>query len=267
MSCSSCVGKITAALEQKSWVRSANVALLTQSATVELDGEQNAEELVKIINDLGYEANLEHVDELPPAQTCGRPPTPSEALESFPWTESVDVSLITNSATVVFKDRRHLNKIVEAIENVGYKAKLSDVIDFSKDTAQDGCRTASIRIDGMYCQHCPGRVTEALDRFGERMTIEKSATLGNPIMTVSYTPNSPAFTIRAVGMPGARITTIVNNFTVAMNSKSRAPSCCLDDRQTEHEYKRPTLVAPLDRKSSAHLILAVHPCMRYEPQR
>ncbi|EWY79743.1 hypothetical protein FOYG_17137 [Fusarium oxysporum NRRL 32931] len=78
MSCSSCVGKITAALEQKPWVRSANVALLTQSATVELDGEQNAEELVKIINDLGYEANLEHVDELPPAQTCGRPPTPSE---------------------------------------------------------------------------------------------------------------------------------------------------------------------------------------------
>jgi hypothetical protein len=36
----------------------------------------------------------------------------------------------------------------------------------------------------------------------------------------------------------ARITTIVNNFTVAINSKSQAASCCLDDRQTEHEYKR-----------------------------
>ncbi|KAM5529545.1 hypothetical protein FOXYSP1_17389 [Fusarium oxysporum f. sp. phaseoli] len=48
-----------------------------------------------------------------------------------------------------------------------------------------------------------------------------------------------------------------------MNSKSQAASCCLDDRQTEHEYKRPTLVAPLDRKSSAHLVLAVHPHMRY----
>jgi hypothetical protein len=60
----------------------------------------------------------------------------------------------------------------------------------------------------------------------------------------------------------ARISTIVNNFTVAVSSKSRAASCCLDDRQTEHEYKRATLVAPLDRKSSAHLILAVHPYMR-----
>ncbi|KAI8400729.1 hypothetical protein FOFC_19577 [Fusarium oxysporum] len=47
-----------------------------------------------------------------------------------------------------------------------------------------------------------------------------------------------------------------------MNSKSQAASCCLDDRQTEHEYNRPTLVAPLDRKSSAHLVLAVHPYMR-----
>ncbi|EWZ78639.1 hypothetical protein FOWG_17143 [Fusarium oxysporum f. sp. lycopersici MN25] len=75
MSCSSCVGKITAALEQKPWVRSASVALLTQSATVAFDGEQNVEELVKIIDSIGYEANLEHVDELP--RTCGRPLTPS----------------------------------------------------------------------------------------------------------------------------------------------------------------------------------------------
>ena len=89
--------------------------------------------------------------------------TITRALESFPWTESVDVNLITNSATVVFKDRRHLNKIVEAIENVNYKAKLSDVIDLSKDTAQDGCRTASIRIDGMYCQHCAGVARFACD--------------------------------------------------------------------------------------------------------
>ncbi|KAI8411118.1 hypothetical protein FOFC_07712 [Fusarium oxysporum] len=40
-----------------------------------------------------------------------------------------------------------------------------------------------------------------------------------------------------------------------MNSKSQAASCCLDDRQIEHEYKRPTLVAPLDSKSSAHFDL------------
>jgi len=46
--------KITAALEEKPWVRAANVALLTQSATVDFDGEHNAEELVKII-DAGFQ--------------------------------------------------------------------------------------------------------------------------------------------------------------------------------------------------------------------
>ncbi|KAJ0135236.1 Uncharacterized protein HZ326_21741 [Fusarium oxysporum f. sp. albedinis] len=42
-------------------------------------------------------------------------------------------------------------------------------------------------------------------------------------------------------MSRARITTIVNNFTVAMNSKSQAASCSLDDRQIEKEHKGPTL--------------------------
>jgi hypothetical protein len=64
-------------------------------------------------------------------------------------------------------------------------------------------------------------------------------------------------------MSRARITTIVDNFTVAMNSKSQAASYCLDDRQTEHEYKRPTLVAPLNRKSSAHLIPKAHQYLRH----
>ncbi|KEY70044.1 hypothetical protein S7711_09870 [Stachybotrys chartarum IBT 7711] len=219
MSCSSCVSKITAALEQKPWVRSANVALLTQSTTVEFDGEQNTEELVKIIIGLGYEASLEHVDELPLAPRAGTRATAdlwrascsiegmtcsscvgsiSKALDSFPWTKSVDVNLITNSATVVFEDKTHLNEIIEAIKEVGYTAKLGDIVDMGKDEAQDGRRTVSILIDGMYCQHCPSRATGALSRFGQRVTIEKSATEGSPLMTVSYTPNSPDFTIRAI---------------------------------------------------------------------
>ncbi|KAI8648031.1 hypothetical protein NCS55_01501200 [Fusarium keratoplasticum] len=116
--------------------------------------------------------------------------------------KSVDVNLVTNSATVVFEDKNHLNEIVEAIEDVGYTAKLGDVvdmgIDMGQDKVQDGRRTVSIRIDGMYCQHCPRRATEVLSRFGQRVTIEKSATAGNPLMTVSFTLNSPDFTIRAI---------------------------------------------------------------------
>lgn len=65
MSCSSCVGKVTAALEEMPWAKSANVALITQSASVEFEGEVNALNLVKIIGWIGYEASLEHVSKLP----------------------------------------------------------------------------------------------------------------------------------------------------------------------------------------------------------
>ncbi|KAI8680375.1 hypothetical protein NCS57_00318000 [Fusarium keratoplasticum] len=215
MSCSSCVGKVTSALEQKPWVRSASVTLLTQSATIEFYGEQHVEELVKIIDGIGYEANLEHVDELPGVSPRGAADlwkasysiggmtcsscvgTITTALDSFPWTKSVDVNLITNSASVVLEDKSHLSEIIEAIEDVGYKAKLSDVVNLQRDKARDGRRTVSIRIDGMYCEHYPRRVTEALNHFGNRVTIEKPVVIGKSIMTISYSPGSD-FNIRVI---------------------------------------------------------------------
>ncbi|KAF2178465.1 heavy metal translocatin [Zopfia rhizophila CBS 207.26] len=206
MSCSSCVGKITTALEEKPWVRS-------------FGGEEHTEELVKIIDTVGYEANLERVDELPsPAgagpradadlwkasyaiggMTCSScVGTITKALESLPWIMSVDINLITNSATVVFEDKSHLGDIQTEVEAVGYDAKLDDVVNLSKSEPQNGRRTVSVRIDGMYCEHCPARVVEALDRFHRRVTVEKPANNGDPIIAIAYTPHSPDFTIRAI---------------------------------------------------------------------
>lgn len=66
MSCSSCVGKIVTALEDKPWVTSVNVALTTQSASIDFNGEEtDAAHLTTIIDDLGYEASLEDVAKLP----------------------------------------------------------------------------------------------------------------------------------------------------------------------------------------------------------
>jgi len=222
MSCSSCVGKITAALEQKPWVRSASVALLTQSADVEFEAGNNAEEIVRVIESLGYAANLEHVDRFPSdkcvpevgsnaggnlwravysvgGMTCSScVGSIAKALDSFPWTTSVDVNLITNSATVVFEDKAHLGHIAEAIAAAGYDAKLNDLVDLTKNDAQDGRRTVSIHIDGMHCDQCPARAIGPLGRFNQRVTLEKPATIKDPIMIVSYTPESPEFTVRAI---------------------------------------------------------------------
>ena len=222
MSCNSCVGQITAALEQKLWVRSASVALLTQSAAVEFEGASNAEEVVRVIEGLGYEASLENVDELHSdkrapqggsrvganlwravysieGMTCSScVGTIAKALDSFPWTTNVDVNLITNSASVVFEDKAHLGQIAEAIEAVGYDAKLNELVKLSENNAQDSRRKVSIRIDGMHCDQCPCRAAEVLGRFDQRVIIEKPATIKDPIMTVSYNPEAPNFTVRAI---------------------------------------------------------------------
>ena len=221
MSCTSCVGKITSALEGKPWVTSANVSLVTQNASVQFRGEQHAEELVKIIDNIGYEASLERVDEMrSPARagphagtdtglwkasyaiggmTCSScVGTITKALESLPWIKSVDVNLVANSATVVLNGKSHLGQIRTEIEALGYDATLDEVVDLGTGESQDSRRTVSVRIDGMHCEHCPTRVVEALSRFDQRVTVEKPPTNGDPILTIAYTPHSPDFTIRAI---------------------------------------------------------------------
>ncbi|KAK5112752.1 hypothetical protein LTR62_003850 [Meristemomyces frigidus] len=220
MSCSSCVGKITAVLEQKPWVRSANVALITQSASVDFEGHHDAEELVTAIDEIGYEARLEEVERLQPPPETGRHAAASElwkasfsiegmtcsscvgtittALSNLAWTRSVDVNLMTSSATVVFEDKEHLDETLVAIEDIGYGAKLNEVIPLSRDRFQNGRRTVSIQIDGIYCEHCPGRITEALEYFGQQVAIKQSPSMKKPILTISYAPNVPEFTIRDI---------------------------------------------------------------------
>ncbi|KAK0249280.1 hypothetical protein LTS09_015542 [Friedmanniomyces endolithicus] len=219
MSCSACVGKITEALEHESWVRSANIALLTQSAVVEFEGEHDAKDLVTIIEEIGYEASVEKVVQLPlvaattprtaadvwkaslsiEGMTCSAcVSTINDALSTFAWMKSVDVNLITNSATIVFEDKHHLDEILQAIDDIGYGVKLNDVKALGEDQNQDCRRTVLLRIDGMYCEHCPARVAEALDHLSQPISIEQSPTMNKPILSISYTPNAPEFTIRDI---------------------------------------------------------------------
>ncbi|KAK0263337.1 hypothetical protein LTS09_002529 [Friedmanniomyces endolithicus] len=219
MSCSACVGKITEALEHEPWVRFANIALLTQSAVVEYEGEHDAKDLTTIIEDIGYEASVEKVVQLPPVaaaapraavdvwkaslsiegMTCSAcVSTINDALSTSAWMKSVDVNLITNSATVVFEDKVHLDDILLAIDDIGYGVKLNDIKPLGKDQDQDNRRTVLLRIDGMYCEHCPARVAEALEHLSQPVSIEQSPTMSKPILSISYTPNAPEFTIRDI---------------------------------------------------------------------
>ncbi|KAL7619830.1 hypothetical protein AAE478_010375 [Parahypoxylon ruwenzoriense] len=219
MSCSSCVGKITSALEEKPWVRSASVALLTQSAVIEYDGEHNTEELINIVKGEGYQASLEEVEELRPSSKHGADTGAdlwrasysitgmtcsscvgniTEALEALPWIQNVDVNLITSSATVLFENRSHLPEVVRAVQGAGYEATLNDIVDVGEEKKKDPRRTVSIRVDGMYCQHCPGRVADVMKQFAESVAVLNPVSFKDPIMTISYIPRVPEFTIRTI---------------------------------------------------------------------
>ena len=81
---------------------------------------------------------------------------------------------------------------------MGYEAKLDNIVDLSRKQAQDMRRTVAIRVNGMYCEHCPSRVHHALREFDQRVTIEKPSTLDDPILKIAYVPHSPDFTIRHI---------------------------------------------------------------------
>ncbi|KAK0902535.1 hypothetical protein LTR57_019595 [Friedmanniomyces endolithicus] len=112
--------------------------------------------------------------------------------------KSVDVNLITNSATIVFEDKVHLDDILLAIDDIGYGVKLNDIKPLGKNQDQDNRRTVLLRIDGMYCEHCPARVAEALEHLSQPVSIKQSPTMSKPILSISYTPNAPEFTIRDI---------------------------------------------------------------------
>ncbi|ROW08435.1 hypothetical protein VMCG_03123 [Cytospora schulzeri] len=62
MTCASCVNAIKEALEKKDWTTGVAVNLVSNSATVEFLGKEHADDLVESIEDLGYDAALDKVE-------------------------------------------------------------------------------------------------------------------------------------------------------------------------------------------------------------
>jgi Cu+-exporting ATPase len=226
MTCSACVSAITHAVDQLSFVRSIDVNLLTSSGTVVFEGKHRTDEIITTIEDTGFDATLEKLTEVehPAIRNVIAPKPQSDrwratyaiggmtcsacvgnvtnSLKSYSWIEKVDVNLVSNSATVIFLGKEHLSEIHESIEDSGYDATLDNVI--SADAAKEEIleRAVSIRIDGMYCGHCAGRVTRKLaEKYGKGFTFEfEDPPLSQklPIMNIRYIPVFPDFTIRHI---------------------------------------------------------------------
>ena len=220
ITCASCVGNISRALDQKPWVRKAEIALVTNSASIIFQGKEHVDEIIEAIEDAGYEATLVEVKQLespkksqPKAEaekwrasyaitgmTCSScVGTITKGLQPLDWITNIDVNLISNSATIIFEGKDNLSRIQEEIEDLGYEAALDELVEISPKMVDQVDRKVMVRIDGMYCSHCPSRIIDSLiENFDNKLRIEKFPTTTDPIMHIVYQPHVPDFTIRRI---------------------------------------------------------------------
>lgn len=226
MTCSSCVSAITHAVEELSFVQTINVNLLTHTGTVIFEGRHRCDEVVSTVEDCGFDVLVEKVEDLTNAtsqksatskqqadiwratyavggMTCSRcSGFVTDALKQHPWVQQVDVNLISNTATVLFKGKEHLPEIKESIEDAGYDATLDQVLSGAPLSVDVSDRSIAIRVQGMFCHHCPVNITRTLEEtFGDRVEIQvrKSPfSLPSPILYIKYTPEPPVLTIRQI---------------------------------------------------------------------
>ena len=213
MTCSSCVSSITHAVQQLPWVTSININLLTNSGTVVFHGKDRVAEVIEAIEDAGFDATLENLDEPQPdkwlatyaigGMTCSScVGDVSRVLEAHSWIERVDVNLVTNSASVVFSGREHLPEIKETIEDAGKTATLNSIAPEAAVQETSTERQVAIHVNGMYCRHCPENIVQELsEKFGERYSLQldnANFSEKQPIISIKYTPDPPNFTLRDV---------------------------------------------------------------------
>ncbi|KAF2146637.1 uncharacterized protein K452DRAFT_218580 [Aplosporella prunicola CBS 121167] len=220
MTCSACTNAITRQVEELPYVRSIAVSLMTHSASVDFEGKDNVSNIIETIEDTGFDASLDNVKELSSPKksvqqsdsdkwravfavggmTCSAcTNSVTDALKQRDWIETVDVVLISNSATVVFDGKEHLDEIKEAIEDVGFEATLDIVENLEQERPEDVERLITIRIDNMFCQHCPTNIVNALERhFKGTVQIEKPPTFDDPLIELKYIPALPKLTIREI---------------------------------------------------------------------
>lgn len=118
--------------------------------------------------------------------------------QKLPWVSKVVVNLVTNSATVDYTSPGTAQDLVDAIEDLGYEARLERVLDLNVSAPATEQREVYIRIDGMFCPRCPTRVTQTLRSFGPKLEVVEGPSSTNSLVRLRYEPKAPEFTIRHI---------------------------------------------------------------------
>ena len=236
MTCSSCVMNVSRALDEVPSVTQAEVALVNHSATVYFrteDPDSEVEHLTEAIEDAGYGAEVFNIKPQCRSGNEKKSKTDSElrqvtyaidgmscgscagkitsAVKELLFVQSVDISAINGSGTVVFHGKDHERLILETIKRAGYNATRTELKSLERRYAESFSRTVQLKINGMHCSHCPERILAAANSLS--VTVQRSPSMDNPIISISYTPDSPTLTIRNIINT---ISTVDKAFTVSI---------------------------------------------------
>ena len=222
MSCSSCVGKIKKTLESKAWISEVEVSLLSGTASVKYYGADHLPEIIEVLEDIGFDAAVQSTIDLSQAVKAKKSTIDrwkasysikgmscsscivkiSTILKEPDWVEEADVSLVSQSATVIFTGKNHTDNIARRIKEAGdYRCDLVSVEPISSSTGPEevnGTRKVIINVNGMHCPACPQRITDVLENTDDTLRVEEPIDFKNPRIRVIYTPQPPNFTIRDI---------------------------------------------------------------------
>lgn len=215
MTCASCTNTVTASVQELDFVESVTVNLLTNSGSITFRGpKENIDKITSLIEDIGYEARAESVSLIPrhadlyvakleiPGVMPNSPSAESISLRlrALPCVSNANVELTPLSFRVKFTGKANIQRVLDAICGLGYQATVVDCKPLtSKADVNDGpgIRTVGIKVDGMFCHHCPQTVLNALGSL-DTVEIDEKLTTQRPIATVTYVPDAPRMTIRKI---------------------------------------------------------------------
>ncbi|OAX80571.1 hypothetical protein ACJ72_05092 [Emergomyces africanus] len=221
MSCSSCAGSLTSAIEQLSFVKSVEITFLTHSASLTILGpRENIDKVLSLIDDMGFEAILQDISlkKSPSLQgnvytatasiggmTCGScVGTITRGVQELPFVTNVVVDLLGSSGKFEFEGLERLDEIKETVEGLGYEFVVTECVPLKGNETERGSsgplkRTVAIQIDGMFCHHCPERILNTLAATkDELVSVDESPSLKKPVVTVTYEPHPPSMTVRNI---------------------------------------------------------------------
>ncbi|KAF9221949.1 heavy metal translocatin [Gyrodon lividus] len=128
--------------------------------------------------------------------------TITEMVSQLPGVFEVVVNLLSNSATVIVEKKHLISSVTETIDDCGFEAELitaEPLIASPSEVTATGPRTISIHVDGMFCQHCPGKIMDALGKLQPQLSVTKPfVDHTDPVIEISYEPAPPNFTIRTI---------------------------------------------------------------------